>query len=864
MKVIRLIICCLSLSGLFWLLWLLELVPGEASSLEEESRSQLSESVALESLQPIERGRVLYQGGRTADAIALWQQAIASGREDLDRALAQSYLSLAYQDLGQWELAREAISQSLELTATSTTERALSIRAKTLNARGKLQLALGQPEAAYETWQAAGATYNRIGDQQGILGAQINQAQALQALGLYRRSNALLEASNTQLAALPDTPVKAVGLHNLGIALQGVGNLERSRLLLTESLSLARHLDLDLSGILTSLGNTARIAGDEEVALDFYRQGSETARNPVDRIEAQLNQLSLWAQKSQEWEGGGDRIPELVGRIQESLHLLPPSRMAVYARVNLAASSIELYAQRDFPLSFAEIARLASGAVELARSLRDARAEAYALGLLGHLYERTEQWQSAEDLTRDALLIAKSIDAGEISARWQWQLGRILKARGQNQAAIDVYAEAVKMLQSLRADLVAIDRDIQFSFRESVEPVYRELVSLLLQPVQSGDAIPQKNLKQARKAIEALQVAQLDNFFQEVCLDTQPVQIDELDPTAAVIYPIILPDRLAVILSRPDRPLIHYETALPQAEIESTIDKLILHLNPILPDRTRLQYSQQLYDWLIRPAGEALAASEIETLVFVLDGTLRNLSMAALHDGEGYLVERYQMALAPGLQLLETENLTLGENDGVSNKAIVAGLTEARGGYDPLPGVAREVAQISTYLKTEVLLDRDFTYAALQEQISTNLFPIVHLATHGQFSSNAEETFLIAWDGPINVKALNRLLGERAVRSPIELLVLSACQTATGDKRAALGLAGFAVRSGARSTLATLWSVQDSSTAEFMVEFYRQLVQNPDLGKAGALRQAQQALLNSSKYDHPYHWAPFVLVGNWR
>ena len=864
MKAIYLTIRYLGLTCPLWWLGLLVLVPGEANPWEANLLPRRSESVTLESLSPIERGRVLYEGGRTAEAIALWQQAIVPGREDLDRALAQSYLSLAYQDLGQWELAREAIAHSLELTATSTTERALSVRAKTLNSRGKLQLTLGQPEAAYETWQAAWATYDRIEDELGVLGSKINQAQALQALGLYRRSNALLEDTSTQLVELPDTPVKALGLHNLGIALQGVGNLERSQLLLADSLALAQHLDLDPSGILTSLGNTARIAQDEAVALDFYQQASETARNPVERVEAQLNQLSLWVQQSQEWEDRSDRVPELVGQIQENLERLPPSRMAVYGRVNLATSSIELYAQRGFPLSFADIAQLVGEAVDLARNLRDPRAEAYALGLLGHLYERTEQWQVAQELTRDALLVAKSIDAGEIYARWQWQLGRILKARGQTQEAIDVYAEAVKTLQSLRSDLVAIDRDIQFSFRESVEPVYRELVSLLLQPMQPGKAIPQKNLKQARKAIEALQVAQLDNFFQEACLDTQPVQIDDIDPTAAVIYPIILPDRLAVILSRPSQPLVHYETALPQEEIESTIDKLILHLNPILPERTRFEHSRQLYDWLIRPAGEALAASEIETLVFVLDGTLRNLPMAALHDGERYLVERYQMAIAPGLQLIETGSLTLRENDSSSGKAIAAGLTEARGGYDPLPGVAREVAQISAYLKTQVLLNRDFTYAALQEQLNTNSFPIVHLATHGQFSSNAEETFLIAWDGPINIKALNRLLGERAVRAPIELLVLSACQTATGDKRAALGLAGFAVRSGARSTLATLWSVQDSSTAEFMVEFYRQLTQNPDLGKAGALRQAQQALLNGPDYSHPYYWAPFVLVGNWR
>jgi CHAT domain-containing protein len=163
-----------------------------------------------------------------------------------------------------------------------------------------------------------------------------------------------------------------------------------------------------------------------------------------------------------------------------------------------------------------------------------------------------------------------------------------------------------------------------------------------------------------------------------------------------------------------------------------------------------------------------------------------------------------------------------------------------------------------------VLLDGNFTRDRLENQVQTQNFPIVHLATHGQFSSQADKTFLITWDKKINVKNLDQLLKERdkITQNPIELLILSACQTATGDKRAALGLAGVAVRSGARSTLATLWSIQDQSTADFMTEFY-QAINQPNVSKAQALRQAQLSLLHSPQYQNPYYWAPFVLVGNW-
>jgi CHAT domain-containing protein len=139
------------------------------------------------------------------------------------------------------------------------------------------------------------------------------------------------------------------------------------------------------------------------------------------------------------------------------------------------------------------------------------------------------------------------------------------------------------------------------------------------------------------------------------------------------------------------------------------------------------------------------------------------------------------------------------------------------------------------------------------------------LATHGQFSSNAADTFIVTWDQKVNVKEFDQLLRSRTreKEQAIELLVLSACETASGDNRAALGLAGAAIRSGARSTAATLWRVNDESTAIFMAEFYKQLASSKT-SKAEALRNAQLTLLKNRDYQNPYFWAPFVLVGNWQ
>jgi len=397
---------------------------------------------------------------------------------------------------------------------------------------------------------------------------------------------------------------------------------------------------------------------------------------------------------------------------------------------------------------------------------------------------------------------------------------------------------------------------VQFSFRESVEPVYRQFVELLL---QSQDNAPsQENLKQAREVIEALQLAELDNFFREACVNARPVEIDQIDPQAAVIYPIILPNQFAVILSLPNQPLRYHKTLLPQAEVERILSQMRQALRPTAFIEDWLPITQQVYDLLLRPEEAELAASGVKTLVFVPDGLLRNLPMAALHDGQRFLIEKYSVVLTPGLQLLQPRSLERQQMQG-----LLAGLSEARENFSALPNVALEINQIEAEIPAQVLLDQLFTNQAFQNKVDSTPSPIVHLATHGQFSSNADNTFILTWDGRINVKQLDQLLRSREGKlSPIELLVLSACQTATGDKRAALGMAGVAVRSGARSTLASLWSVSDRSTAFLMIEFYRELGK-PEITKAEALRRAQVALLHQDDYTSPYYWAPFVLLGNW-
>jgi CHAT domain-containing protein len=501
--------------------------------------------------------------------------------------------------------------------------------------------------------------------------------------------------------------------------------------------------------------------------------------------------------------------------------------------------------------------------------LGDTRAAAYALLQLSQYHRHQQQWYQAQTFGQQALNLAQRLQGADIIALTAKHQGTILKHQGDLSGAIAAYELAFEALQSLRQDLIAITTDVQFSFRENVEPIYRELVSLLLQahgseldPLQA-----QAQLQQARDVMEALQIAELDNFFGDACLATQPIEVENLDDQAAIFYPIILPDRLEVIVSLPHQPLRRYATPLPQTELEAAFRNLYSALHPAYPRTMRLQQSQKVYNWLIGPIATDLEVAEIQTLVFVLDGNLRNLPMAILHDGNQYLIEKYALALSPGLRLFP-------QGQGQANPSILAaGLTEANQGFPPLPAVQQEMERIinlSSNRQSEILLNQAFTQAAFQDRLNQTAFPIVHLATHGQFSADPDSTFLLTWDDQINLQEFGQLFraGPGGISRTIELLVLSACQTAAGDQRAALGLAGLALRSGARSTLASLWSVNDRSTAALMTAFYQNLNQNLNPGqgpttKAEALRQAQLALLRTPEYNHPYFWSAFVLVGNW-
>lgn len=867
----RVIRFAVTLVVLFTLAVFLTIIPStfakqQKTNSPDRFHIQTNKPPATTPQQLLEQGEALYQTGRFTEAVIILQQAVRNYQREsnnLAQAAALTNLCLVYQQLGSWKEADATIDNSLnllgwdeinqKLNVNNPKSELLEILAQTLNIQGELQLAQGQTDASIKTSQEAEQIWKKLGDTAGVTRSCINQAQALRVAGFYRRSLNILEEVSKQLQAQPDSLVKVTALRSLGNVLQQLGELESSQKNLQQSLEIAQRLQLPLEISLTefSLGNTTRSLSNIKRAIAHYENAAKIAPNPLAKVQALINQLSLLVEN--------ERITEaksLIPTIQSQVPNLPSNQAGIYARINFAQTLTTIGNKKD-------IAEILATSIHQAKIIGDERAESYALGSLGEVYEQNQQWQEAQDLTQQGLFLAQKIDASDIAYRLEWQLGRLLKAQGNIEAAISAYDAAVTTLQSLRSDLVAVNRDVQFNFRDRIEPLYRQSVELILQ--EKGQGKP--DLDKVRQRMEALQVAELDNFFREACLSNQFVVLDKLvdrdNPYTAIFYPIILDNYLEIIIKLPKQPLIHKTSQVNRQQVEQVITKI---RETIVEPDANLQFqavSQQLYNWLIKPVETDLKNSKVNTLVFIPDGLLRNIPMSALYDGKEYLVQKYSIAISPGLQLFTPKPLPLAHK---KLNALLGGLSQPPKNekFAPLPNVKVELKLIQeSGVSTTTLLDKNFTSTNLAKTINAQAFRVVHLATHGQFSSKAKDTFILAADGRINVSELDSLLKSREQKrtEAVELLVLSACETAAGDNRAALGLAGVALRAGARSTLASLWQIGDNSTALLIEEFYRQLVTGKTT--AEALRFAQLKLLKAPEYNRPMYWAPYVIVGNW-
>ena len=351
----------------------------------------------------------------------------------------------------------------------------------------------------------------------------------------------------------------------------------------------------------------------------------------------------------------------------------------------------------------------------------------------------------------------------------------------------------------------------------------------------------------------------MQEYFNNACMigGGSSEAVESVATNAAIIYPILFKDRIELLVSLPSG-LKRYRSDVGLKELTREVRLFRRGIERFDGRENYLDQGYRLYTWLIEPVVTDLEAEGVDTLVMVPDGPLRTIPMSALYDGERFLIERFAFATTPGLTLTSPQPL---QRDNVETLAV--GLTKAVQGFSALPNVGAELDNIASHFPATTYRDEEFRGKQVEDEIAQGDYSIVHVATHGKFDSDHTRSFLLTYDEKLTMAELRDTIGARRYqKDPVELLVLSACETAAGDDRAALGLAGVALQAGARTAVATLWFINDESTADMVSEFYRQL-EDPDISKAEALRAAQLSLLEQPRYRHPSYWAPFLLIGNW-
>ncbi len=645
-----------------------------------------------------------------------------------------------------------------------------------------------------------------------------------------------------------------------------IGKHEKSKLIGTSALANAKESNNSyiISLAQNNLGNILFVENDFKGALIAYNQCVNLCRteNTLElELQAILNiaktsmTLVNLSEAGQALENADIIVQRLSDTYQKAFHLVNIGHLAQ----RLFLASVKSSRERSIALDIA--LKSYTNAMNISTKLNNHRLSSLTNGHLGQLYMANQQIEDAIKLTRIAIFQASQSSNRDILYRWQWQLGQLYKTIGNNNDAIKFYENAVKTLNPIRNTLLVGGRNNKTVFVDSIKPVYYELASLYL---TTADRLIEKeqqhHLKLALDTLELLKSAELEDYFQDDCVaavQSRQKRLDLMTIDAAVLYPIILENRLVMLLVI-NNIITKYITEIDSETVKNEAKKFRMGLQK-RSSRKFMYSAQKLYKWIIGPLENHLNENQVDTLVVVPDGVLRLIPFAALHDGKKYLIQKWAQATTPGLKLIGPKSIS---HDNL--QVLGVGLSKGVQGYSELPNVPLELRSIDTILDGDFMLDEQYTSKSVYARLKRNPFGIVHFATHGEFNSDPKKSYLLTFNDKITMDKLESVIKVGQYRdSPIELLTLSACKTAVGNEKSALGLAGIAVKSGARSVLATLWYISDEATKMVISEFYKYLTTHPESSKAHALQHAQIEILNKRRFRHPAYWAPYLLIGNW-
>jgi CHAT domain-containing protein len=592
------------------------------------------------------------------------------------------------------------------------------------------------------------------------------------------------------------------------------------------------------SAVILNRANAAILAGDSEAASELL-----STIGQADRSWSDLYYHLFSARSATSPELAREHQSRAAAKLDDQLSLSRARASLYHSRTGLSLARLE---QDDSGLH--DVLSKLTKVEKFAASIGDARLRAESLAVLAEVYALDGQYDTALALIRSAI----EADSGASGQRYRWQgyQGHLLTRLGDYEGAIAAYRSAVTGFEQARP----IAKPRYGASRVEFRSIYTDLVEALL---NASDRQPHY-LSDARLIIEGFKHSELENYFQDQCfaaLEAETVALENVDDRTAVVYPIVLPDRLELLVSV-DHSLERHTVSVPEADLAALTITLRRHLE----NRTTNEYlpaAQALHELLVAPYSDRISEAGVNTLVFVPDGLLNTIPMSVLHDGERFLIEQFAIAVTPGLSLIAPR--PLGERQ---DSALLVGISQAVGPtFDNLPNVPQELASVQSLVGGEVLLDEDFIGEDFRAKFVADQPAIVHVASHAVFQE-ASTSYLMTHDARFTIDELHRLVSESQFREPLELLTLSACETAAGDAQAALGLSGSAIRAGARSAMGTLWTVYDESSRALIVDFYSNVTVS-GVTKAEALRQAQLEMRKDPRFSHPFYWAPYLMISNW-
>jgi CHAT domain-containing protein/tetratricopeptide (TPR) repeat protein len=819
----------------------------QALAIKKEHGDRAGEGSLLNSI-----GNIYYQQGEYSQALNFYQQVLAIRKEVGDligEGRTLNNIGLVYNSWGQYPQAIEYFEQALKIVRVASNFKGIGA---SLNNLGLVYSQLGQYDRAFKFYQQALVVRRFIADNVGIGTTLHNmgliydqQKQYKLALELYQQALAVRQGAN-------DKAGEGITINNIGLAYNQLGDRAQALQFLQQALKIFQEIgDRSSEGnTFDSLGTVYKSLGDYQQSLNSYQQAltivKELGNRDLERLVlSNIAQLLEVEQKPELAVFFYKQSINLTETIRQDLKKLPREQQQSYTETvaDPYRKLANLLLQQNRVLEAQQVLDLLK-IQELDNYLHDVRGNEKTSKGVDLLPPEEKVEKDYNDLQDKAIKFGKELT----------------KIRNISEAS------RTPEQQKKLAELQAFQRELRQEFNQFINsPTVKALINQLNKTTNG------------------------ENINLEI-LNKLQAQLKRLQQNAVFLYPLVLEDRIELVLVTADSPPIHRPVAINRKDVNQAIATFRTALQN--PNSDAKIPAQKLYNLLIKPIAADLEQAGAQTIIYAPDGQLRYIPLGALHDGEQWLAQRFRINNITALSLTDLDTKP-------SHKPhlLAAAFTEGRYTFKVknneftfagLPFAGQEVEKLATMVpETTKLLDRNFSRAATIDRM--NDYNIVHLATHAAFVlGQPEESFILFGDGD------RVTLRDVATWSlpDVDLIVLSACETGVGGQlgngEEILGFGYQMQKTGARAAVASLWAVSDGGTQALMSAFYTALAEGK-LTKANALHQAQIALITGNyqalgsarggvavealissklpdtvaqRLSHPYYWAPFILIGN--